>query len=79
LSEELARYVFPRGYIGTVAEAVCLAADSDRRAEVYNVADENPYEEMDWVEQIANIMQWTGEIKLIPDKNLPATLQSGLN
>ena len=75
---DMEHYVFPRGYIDNVAEAVAVAAMSDLSARIFNVADEKVYAELEWVQAIARTLSWDGEILLRPNETLPPSVQAGL-
>ena len=78
LPSELENFVFPRGYIDNVAEAIAIAALSSTKGRIYNVADEHVYQEIEWVRAIAKALDWWGEIRTVPNDALPEDLKVGL-
>ncbi len=69
-----------RGYVGNVAQAIALAAINDKsRGQIYNVADSSSLKEKDWVEKIASVVGWCGEIKTLGKDQLPSHLVSNIN
>lgn len=67
-----------RGYVGNVADAIAAAVTDDRAAgRIYNVADEPQWSEVEWLEQLAQVTGWTGEVKVLPSDKLPESLRFG--
>ena len=57
-----------RGYVEDIAHAICLAIKNDKAANrIYNVAQEKHYTEYEWAQQIAKVMNWHGQIVIVPD------------
>jgi nucleoside-diphosphate-sugar epimerase len=78
LSENLANWQTARGYVENVAEAIAMAVVEDRAAgRIYNVAEPEPGTELEWVETIAQVTGWKGDILVLPADQLPAHLQEG--
>lgn len=76
LSENLAGWETSRGYVENVAEAIAMAVVNDRAAgRIYNVAEPDPGTEREWVEKIAQVTGWQGEILVLPAEQLPDHLQ----
>jgi nucleoside-diphosphate-sugar epimerase len=72
----LAEWRSPRGYVENVAAAIALAAVSDRAAgRVYNVAEAESCSELEWAQQIAEVVGWRGEFVVLPDDEAPAHLR----
>jgi nucleoside-diphosphate-sugar epimerase len=78
LDQRTARWRAPWGYVEDVAEAVGLAAESERAAgEVYNVGEHAP-DMHGWVQELAAVAGWRGRIVVVdeqcPAPNLPRSL-----
>lgn len=76
LEEKLASWRTARVYVGNIAEAIALAAES-RHAEgrVYNVAEEPAYSEHEWTLRVAAAAGWDGRIAVLPAERAPAHLR----
>ena len=62
LEEGWAAWRSPRGYVENVAEALALAAVSERAAgHVYNVAETPAFTELEWAGKIAGATGWDGK------------------
>lgn len=74
LDEKQATWRTCRGYVENVACAIVLAITNEKAAgQIYNVADENSYSELEWVHLIKNMYgHWNGKIEVIPSGNIPA-------
>jgi len=76
-SERSAAWRSPRGYVTNVAAAIALAAVSDQAAgEIYNVAEEPAYSELEWAQKIAAAMNWQGEFIALPEDKTPVHLRT---
>ncbi len=76
LGEAEAAWRWCRGYVGNVAVAIARAVLDDRAAgRCYNVADEPVLSERQWVEEIGKAAGWDGEVKTVPDEELPEELR----
>jgi nucleoside-diphosphate-sugar epimerase len=76
-SEGSAAWRSPRGYVENVAAAIALAAVSDHAAgEIYNIAEEPAYSELEWAQKIAATMNWQGEFIILPEDKTPVHLRS---
>lgn len=65
-----------RGYVGTVAAAIALAVTDDRAAgRIFNITDDETWTEREWIGHIATSMGWSGEIAIVPQEDLPASLR----
>lgn len=78
LAEEFSGYVFPRGYIDNVADAIATATYADVQGRIFNVVDERLYTELEWIQAIAQVMDWRGEVLTVPTDGLPESLRPGL-
>jgi nucleoside-diphosphate-sugar epimerase len=71
LGERQAEWMTCRGYVENVAAAIALAVMDDRAHGVYNVADDAPIlTERQWVQAIATVTGWNGQIITLPDERL---------
>ena len=72
MTKEQAAWRWTRGYVEDVAAAIALAVIDDSAAErVYNVGDEVAPTEREWVEEIAKVIDWTGEVLQTSVEDLP--------
>ncbi|HMG84592.1 MAG TPA: NAD-dependent epimerase/dehydratase family protein [Terracidiphilus sp.] len=75
LSEELAAWRGPRGYVENVANAIELAATSDQAAgRVYNICQEPTLSELAWQKMIAKRVGWNGRFVVLPGEQTPKHL-----
>lgn len=66
-----------KGYVENVGIAIAGAAESDRAAgRIYNVGEADTLTELEWAAQVARVMAWNGEFKVLPDDRVPAHLRS---
>ena len=66
------RWRFARAYATNVAHAAFLAVTVDRAAgEVFNVAEEHAFTERAWIERIAAVVGWHGEVVTLPPEVMP--------
>ena len=80
LEKEIAEWKACRGYVENIAHAIALAATNDNsRGQIYNVADSCALTEKEWLEKIATIVGWKGEIKMLEGDQLPSHLVSNIN
>ncbi len=80
LSASLAAWRWSRGYVENVAAAIARAVADDRAAgRIYNVAEPDSLTEADLVRLLGRIAGWSGEVVVVPDEDLPETLQSGID
>lgn len=73
LEEGQASWRWTRGFVENVAAALALVV-GDRRSigRVYNVGDGPAVTELEWVERIARLVGWGGEVAAVPQAGLPA-------
>ena len=75
LAEGFADWRSPRGYVDNVAAAIALAATSEQAAgQVYNVAEQPAFSELEWARKIAATAGWDGEFVVLPKDRMPAHL-----
>lgn len=67
-----------RGYVEDVANAVVVAAeDTSPGNRIYNVGEQDPLPEEEWVRLLASVAGWKGEIVTVEDEALPPHLSQG--
>jgi nucleoside-diphosphate-sugar epimerase len=72
----LAGWRSSRGFVADVAHAIALAATHDAaEGRTYNVAELDAPSELEWARQIAGLMQWNGELAVLPDERTPGHLR----
>lgn len=80
LGETLAAWKFSRGFVDNVARAIVLAIENeDARGEIFNVAEPRAMTELEFVRAIGAAAGWKGDVRIIPDKELPESLQQPVN
>ncbi|ASC72000.1 dTDP-glucose 4,6-dehydratase [Halomicronema hongdechloris C2206] len=76
LEEGQASWRWTRGFVENVAAAVALAVMDPRGVgHVYNVGDEPTFTEREWVERIARVAGWGGDVVAVPRSELPDDLR----
>lgn len=76
LGETQARWRWSRGYVENVADAIALAVgDARAGGKTYNVAAPTALTEADWIRAIAEVKEWDGDVRAIPDERLPVALR----
>ena len=66
-----------RGYVEDMAEAVALCVTEEKAVNrTYHVGYQANYTETAWLEHIANVVGWTGDIVAVPNADLPERLRS---
>lgn len=74
-AEEYANWRGPKGFVGNVAQAIALAATSERASgRIYNIAEEDALTELEWARAVARELNWDGEFVVLPRKQTPAHL-----
>jgi nucleoside-diphosphate-sugar epimerase len=80
LEKEIAEWKACRGYVENVAHAIALTAlNDDARGQIYNVSDSDALSEKAWIEKIASIVGWKGEINILEKDQLPPHIGSIVN
>ena len=75
LSEDLAGWRGPRGYVENVAHAIAVVATSDKAAgRIYNICEEPSLSELAWQSKIAKQMNWHGKFVVLPRGQTPKHL-----
>jgi nucleoside-diphosphate-sugar epimerase len=76
MSEQMAAWRGPRGYVENVAAAIAAAATDQRAAgRIYNVAEQPCYSEYEWTQLVARAAGFEGEIRVVPPTEAPAHLK----
>ena len=76
LSQERAKWRWPRSYVENVAYAIFLAVTNEAAAgRVYNLAEPECLAEAVWVERIGQVAHWSGKVASIPADQLPSHLR----
>jgi nucleoside-diphosphate-sugar epimerase len=65
-----------KGYVENVAAAVVLAAVRGPTGRIYNVGEREALTELEWARRVGAALNWTGEIRLLPDDRLPPHLRA---
>jgi nucleoside-diphosphate-sugar epimerase len=72
LPETFSNWLWGRGYVENIAAAIChFLSKETQSSAVFNLGDPVALSQKEWVEQIAGIAGWTGEILIVPDEQLP--------
>jgi nucleoside-diphosphate-sugar epimerase len=80
LEDKYERWRWTRGYVENVADAIALAAGSERAANrIYNVGEEEALTEGDWVRSIGRAAGWSGEVLTVPAEQLPDRMKMNLH
>jgi len=75
LSDDLAAWRGPRGYVENVAHAIAVVATSDQAAgRIYNICEEPSLSELAWQSKIAEQMNWHGKFVVLPRAQTPKHL-----
>lgn len=73
--ESIASWRSPKGFVANVAQAIALAATSERaNRRIYNIAEETALSELEWAQAIAREMNWHGEFVVLPCERIPPHL-----
>lgn len=79
LEEAQARWRWTRGYVENIAAALALVVTHPGSGRVYNLGDEPTITEREWVEQIADVAGWDGDVVVRPRAELPDDLRQPLD
>ena len=75
-ADDMAAWRTPRGYVENVADAIVLAATSDRATgRIFNVCEEESCSELDWAKKIGAATGWKGEFVVLPRERAPLHLR----
>lgn len=76
LDAAMAEWRWVSGYVEDVAHATAVAVTSERAAgRVFAVADPQPFTEQGWIERIASVHGWGGQVVAVPASKLPPGLR----
>jgi nucleoside-diphosphate-sugar epimerase len=76
LSDRVAQWRGPRGYVENVSAAIALATTTRAATgRVYNVGEAQSFSELEWARMIADAAGWHGEFRILPDEETPAHLR----
>ena len=80
LDERLAAWRTTLGYVENVAEAIALAVHDDRATgRIYNVGEQNPPTQKQWIEAIGREAGWRGIVHAVAPGDLPEAYRAGMN
>lgn len=69
-----------RGYVENVASAIASAACAEEAAgRIYNVGEREALSMYEWISRIGEAVDWTGEIIVLPEEDLPPHLRYGID
>jgi nucleoside-diphosphate-sugar epimerase len=72
MSESIAQWRGPRGFVKNVAHAVALAATHDAAVgRIYNVGEPHDFSEAEWAHRVADVVGWRGRITVKKDADAP--------
>lgn len=72
LEESKSRWLWSRGFVQNVADAIALAVTDERAAgRIYNVGEEPVLTELEWARSIARAANWSGEIIVLEKSDMP--------
>lgn len=76
ISEAKAGWRWTRGYVQDIAAGFVLAA-TNRKASgrIYNIGERAAESEKDWIQRIGEAAGWTGQLRVVSEKALPAALR----
>jgi nucleoside-diphosphate-sugar epimerase len=71
LSENTAYFRFSKCYVKDVAYGIKLAVENNIGNEIYNLAAQEILTELEWYQEIANLMDWHSDIIVAKDNSVP--------
>src|ERR1044072_430831 len=72
LEEAHARWLWTRGYVDDLADAIALAVTDKRAANrIYNIGDKDALTEAEWVRAVGHAAGWKGEVIAVPKEKMP--------
>jgi len=76
LEETFAGWRWTRAYVENVAAAIVLAVNDARAiGRIYNVGETDALSYADWLREVGRAAGWQGEVVIVPDGRLPASLR----
>ncbi|WP_170834427.1 NAD-dependent epimerase/dehydratase family protein [Fictibacillus solisalsi] len=80
LAKSLADWRWTRGYVENMAEAIVQSIlNPEAAGKVYNVGEKDAWTTREWVERFATLMNWSGDVIVLPDDQLPEGFGWGIN
>lgn len=71
LGDQFASWKVSRGYVEDIAYGIALVVtNQSAQNKIFNLAEQRPYTEIEWVERIAQKFGWEGEIVVVPEIEL---------
>lgn len=72
-----AHWLWTKGFVKDIARAIVLAAESEGAVgEVFNVGEARVVTQAQWARMIGDIVEWRGEVVVVPDEFLPKHLDA---
>lgn len=79
LSEGQASWYWTHGYVENLAAAIALAITDERAmGRIYNIGERETPTQLERLQQLSNLVGWSGEIFILPKEQLPRHLQMNL-
>ena len=78
VSREMSQWITSKGYVQNISSGIILATFESQANEIYNLAEETPVTEQEWIQRIATQMKWFGEIIYDFEENSNLNLQQNL-
>jgi nucleoside-diphosphate-sugar epimerase len=80
LPETFSNWFWGRGYVENIGAAICHFLSKETMSSgMFNLSDPVALSQKEWVERIAGIAGWAGEIMTVPDEQLPDLLRPPYN
>ena len=80
LEDGQARWRWSRGYVENIAAGIARAAEAEAIGnQVFNLAEVQARPELAWVQALARLAGWHGEVVTLPKNRMPAHLKQGLD
>lgn len=77
LEEAHARWLWTRGYVDNLADAIALAVTDGRAANrIYNVGERDALTEAEWVRAVGQAAGWKGEVIALPKEKMPGGMSA---
>lgn len=67
LSKAMGNWIASKGYVRDIAYGLYLAGCKGNGGEIYNLAEQNPVSEAEWLKRLALLTNWNGTIKINGD------------
>lgn len=80
LPSDAANWLWTRGYVENVAEAIAVAATDERaKNEIYNVGEIDVLSEKGWIQLLAEEIGWKGEILVLEKDSMSELVEGDFN